>query len=72
VAPPVFEEALTTVVRHAGAASVWLTVAYERRLVRITLADNGRGFDTGLSPQRSSAGQGTEVILEIPLGRRGA
>ena len=45
VAVRVMEEGLTNVVKHAGAASVWLTVAYERRMVRITLADDGRGFD---------------------------
>ncbi|HZS58405.1 MAG TPA: histidine kinase [Gemmatimonadaceae bacterium] len=45
VALRIIEEGLTNIVRHAGAKSVWLTVAYERRLVRITLADDGQGFD---------------------------
>ncbi len=45
IAVRIIEEGLTNVVKHAGAASVWLTVAYERRVVRITLADDGRGFD---------------------------
>ncbi len=92
VALPVFEEALTNVVNHSGAASVWLTVAYERRVVRITLADNGGGFDTAISPQghwgiigmheraseiggrlevRSTTGEGTEIVLELPTNRRG-
>jgi len=45
VAVRIMEEGLTNVVKHAGATSIWLTVAYERRLVRITLADDGHGFD---------------------------
>jgi signal transduction histidine kinase len=45
VAVRIMEEGLTNVVKHASATSIWLTVAYERRLVRITLADDGHGFD---------------------------
>jgi len=45
VAVRIIEEGLTNVGKHAGATSVWLTVAYDRRVLRITLADDGRGFD---------------------------
>ena len=51
VAVRVIEEGLTNIVRHASAASVWLTVAYDKRVVRITLADDGRGFDLAGSRQ---------------------
>jgi signal transduction histidine kinase len=47
VAVRIVEEGLTNIVKHAGAASAWLTVAYDKRVVRITLADNGSGFNVG-------------------------
>jgi signal transduction histidine kinase len=40
-----FKEALTNIVRHAGASMVWLRVSVEADALRIELADNGRGFD---------------------------
>jgi signal transduction histidine kinase len=45
IAIRIVEEGLTNIVKHAGATAVWLTVAYDKRIVRITLADDGRGFD---------------------------
>lgn len=88
----IIEEGLTNIVRHAGANSVWLTVAYERRVVRVTLADDGQGFDVAQSRDghwgmvgmteraaeinaplhvRSTEGKGTEIVLELPISRRG-
>ena len=88
----IIEEALTNVARHADAQSVWLTVAYAKRIVRITLADNGHGFDTAATREghwgligmheraneigaqldiRSTPGHGTDVVLELPISRRG-
>jgi len=40
-----FKEALTNVVRHAGATKVWLRISVEQDTLRIEVADNGRGFD---------------------------
>ena len=40
-----FKEALTNVVRHAGATKVWLRISVEQDMLRIEVADNGRGFD---------------------------
>jgi signal transduction histidine kinase len=39
-----FKEALTNVVRHAGASEVRLSIRAEDGQVRLTVADNGRGF----------------------------
>lgn len=91
VALRIVEEGLANIVRHSGARSVWLTVAYEKRVVRVTLADDGCGFDLTGSREghwgligmherakevgarlqiRSTVGEGTEVVLEIPLRAR--
>jgi signal transduction histidine kinase len=39
-----FKEALTNVVRHAGATEVRLHIQMEQGQVRLTIADNGRGW----------------------------
>ena len=40
-----FKEALTNVVRHAGATQVWLRISVKDGQINVVLADNGRGFD---------------------------
>jgi signal transduction histidine kinase len=40
-----FKEALTNVVRHAGASLVWLRISVKADWLTVELADNGRGFD---------------------------
>src|SRR5207248_5279427 len=41
----VAQEALTNVARHANAASVQVNLARENGHVRLTVSDDGRGFD---------------------------
>jgi signal transduction histidine kinase len=43
-----FKEALTNVVRHAGASEVRLSIQAEQGQVWLTVADNGRGFSSGV------------------------
>jgi signal transduction histidine kinase len=43
----VFKEALTNVVRHAGATEVRLNLQIEQGELRVTIADNGRGLPPG-------------------------
>jgi signal transduction histidine kinase len=40
-----FKEALTNIIRHAGATLVWLRISAREGWLRVELADNGRGFD---------------------------
>jgi len=40
-----FKEILTNVVKHAAAASVWIQVAKHEGMLKMTVRDNGRGFD---------------------------
>jgi signal transduction histidine kinase len=40
-----FKEALTNVVRHAGATQVWLRIRVDDHELAVELADNGHGFD---------------------------
>ncbi|HLP78763.1 MAG TPA: ATP-binding protein, partial [Candidatus Paceibacterota bacterium] len=41
-----FKEALTNVVRHAGATQVWLRIFVKGEQLAVEVADNGRGFDS--------------------------
>lgn len=41
-----FKEALTNVVRHAGASEVRLSIQVEQEQLWLTISDNGRGFST--------------------------
>jgi signal transduction histidine kinase len=48
-----FKEALTNIVRHAGATQVWLRMAVRDGCLLVELADNGRGFDPRQQPAGS-------------------
>lgn len=48
-----FKEALTNVVRHAGATQVWMRISVANGQLAVVLADNGRGFD--MSERRAGA-----------------
>ncbi|MSU57360.1 MAG: hypothetical protein EXS35_04120 [Pedosphaera sp.] len=41
-----FKEALTNVVRHAGATQVWLRISVQSEQLVVVVADNGRGFNS--------------------------
>lgn len=49
----VLQEALTNVLRHAGAGHVAVTLVQAPDHVRLVVADDGRGFDPGRSQRRS-------------------
>jgi signal transduction histidine kinase len=53
VALRVLQEALTNVVRHAGATQVWVRISVLGERLSVVLADNGRGFD--MSERRAGA-----------------
>jgi signal transduction histidine kinase len=42
-----FKEALTNIVRHAGATQVWLRISVRDDCLIVEVSDNGRGFDPG-------------------------
>jgi signal transduction histidine kinase len=47
-----FKEALTNIVRHSGAAEVSMNIQIEQERLRLTIADNGRGWgQTGLTEE---------------------
>lgn len=45
----VTQEALTNVMRHAGASEVWITLRRSGQALLLTVRDNGRGFDLALA-----------------------
>jgi PAS domain S-box-containing protein len=52
----VIQESLTNVARHAQATKVTVTVDRKAGEVRLSVRDDGRGFDAGGSPRRGSFG----------------
>jgi signal transduction histidine kinase len=41
------QEAVTNIVKHAGATSVWIKLHTEAKRLYLRVADNGRGFEQG-------------------------
>lgn len=52
----VFKEALANVIRHSGATEVRLEIRVQERLLRIVVADNGRGFREPFPPAAGHEG----------------
>ena len=67
----VTQEALTNVVRHAGARRADLTLAYTDRDLRLTIHDDGRGFDYAEVQQdpRRGIGRSEEHTSELQSQR---
>jgi signal transduction histidine kinase/ligand-binding sensor domain-containing protein len=71
------KEALTNVLKHSQASEVWLHIAVREPLMRITVKDNGRGFEVsspnarhGLDNMRRRAeGAGIKVSVHSQIGR---
>lgn len=53
-----FKEAVTNIARHAGASEVDLSIAAAHGELRLSIRDNGRGFDTGVA----AGGQGLRSL----------
>ena len=53
-----FKEAVTNVARHAGATTVLVEIEAAKGRFRISIRDNGCGFD----PQQPRAGQGLKSL----------
>ncbi len=69
------QEGLTNACRHSGATRIDLAVAYEERRARLTVSDDGRGFDpsdegfglSGLRERIRLAG-GSFAVVSSPAG----
>jgi len=46
----IVQEALTNVIRHAGASSVWIDLRYQPDALRISIVDDGPGVRAGVGP----------------------
>lgn len=68
-----FKEALTNILRHAGATQVWLRISVRAGNLLVELADNGRGIDgherqagddglANMNERLKSLGGGCEII----------
>lgn len=71
----VAQEALHNVVKHAQASEVWLRVQQTGGQLRLTVEDNGRGFDpqasgTGTLGQRSMRERAAEAGGRLEVGSR--
>jgi len=70
------QEALTNVAKHASARQVWVTVDSDAEAIRVTVRDNGQGFDPRADGWKSgeSAGMGLlgmrERLSALAVGSR--
>src|SRR4029079_3530655 len=48
----IYKELLRNIIRHAGATDVSIIVLREDQFLSLVVADNGHGFDAGLSTDR--------------------
>jgi signal transduction histidine kinase len=73
----IFKEALNNIVRHAGATEVAIAIVMARGELRLTIGDNGSGFEAGASAdgqgqgvhsmrRRATALDGTLTITSAP------
>lgn len=61
----VFQEGLNNVVKHAGASAAWLELAEDPAGVRLTIRDNGKGFDpSAVTPTTAGEGFGLMGMTE--------
>jgi two-component system sensor histidine kinase UhpB len=56
------QEAITNVIKHAGATEAAIEVERRSGEVVLTISDNGRGFDSGLPPVRDERGLGLGIF----------
>lgn len=64
-----YKEALTNVVRHAQASEVRLRIQAEQGQVRLTVADNGRGFSAGVRTEEMDGVANMRARIEKLGGR---
>ncbi len=58
------QEALTNIQKHAGSANVSLRLGFERRVLRLSIHDDGRGFDAQRMREHPSRGIGLRNMRE--------
>ncbi len=52
----IMQEALTNILRHAGARNVWIGLAVAGDELELTVRDDGKGFDLAEAHQRAVRG----------------
>jgi len=60
----IMQEALTNILRHAGASNVWVDLAITGDELRLTVRDDGKGFDL-VEAQRRAIGGGSIGLLSM-------
>jgi signal transduction histidine kinase len=66
-----FKEALTNVVRHSGATEVRLNIQIEHEQVRLTIADNGRGWAENANGNGAAEGMDGVANMRARMGKLG-
>jgi signal transduction histidine kinase len=58
----IFQETTTNIARHAGAEHVCIAVGNDDRQFRMSIEDDGRGFDTGTVFENTMTGRGLGIM----------
>ncbi len=68
----IVQEALHNVARHARATTVWVTLSIEAEMVRLTIRDDGVGFEPAILEQAARSGHlGLKQMRERVAGLKG-
>lgn len=43
----IFMESVNNIIKHSGATRAWISVKYAKKMIHLTIEDDGKGFDTG-------------------------
>jgi signal transduction histidine kinase len=63
------QEAITNITKYAKAQQVWVELAAQDGLVRVTVRDDGLGFDTGTQPASAYGLVGMHYRIEAERGQ---
>jgi signal transduction histidine kinase len=67
----IFKESVNNVVRHSGATRAQIEVGIADGLLRLTISDNGRGFDPESDPFATDGGNGIPNISQRAAAMNG-
>jgi signal transduction histidine kinase len=65
----VLQEALTNILKHAGASQIWVDLSIEDKMITLTVQDDGHGFIKGEAPANGIGLAGLQERLTVAGGK---
>ncbi|WP_109699116.1 ATP-binding protein [Chitinophaga deserti] len=64
----IIQEAMNNVIRHAGASEAIVQLGYDNGILTLTVEDNGKGFDTAITPGKGIGLGNMETRINLLKG----